>query len=433
MDYYTSHDIIKERVMEEDKMKFLEQSDNILFELINEELERQRSGIEMIASESYVPMEIMEIQGSILTNKTMEGYPGRRYHAGHHVIDKIETLGIERAKSLYGAEHANIQPHSGSQANSAVYAALIKPGDTILGMRLDHGGHLTHGSKVNFSGKIYNSVSYGLNPETEQIDYDEIRRLAKEHQPKIIIAGASSYPRFIDYEKIAEIAKEANAYFLVDMAHVAGLVATGVHPSPVPFADVVTGTTTKTLAGARGGFILCKQEFARKIDSAIFPGVQGSMHFHIMGAKAFTFMRAATDEFKMKMEQTAKNAKALAAALTEHGFRMVTGGTDNHLLLVDLRPKGLTGKQLDLALEKVGITVNKNMIPNDPEKPMVTSGVRIGVTAMTLKGAVEKDMVAFAGLIARVAENIDDDAALASIAVEVKTLAKNFPLYEGVL
>ncbi|MCD6435989.1 MAG: serine hydroxymethyltransferase [Clostridiales bacterium] len=414
-------------------MKFLEQSDNVLFKLINEELNRQRTGIEMIASESYVPMEIMEIQGSILTNKTMEGYPGKRYHAGHQVIDKIETLGIERAKALYGAEHANIQPHSGSQANSAVYAALIKPGDTILGMRLDHGGHLTHGSKVNFSGKIYNSVSYGLNLETERIDYDEIYRLAKEHQPKIIIAGASAYPRFIDYKKISEIAKEVNAYFLVDMAHVAGLIAAGVHPSPVPYADVVTGTTTKTLGGARGGFILCKKEFAKKIDSAIFPGVQGSMHLHIMGAKTFTFMRAATDEFKMKMEQTVKNTKALAAALTERGFRMVTGGTDNHLILVDLRPKGLTGNQLDLALEKVGITVNKNMIPNDPEKPMVTSGVRIGVTAMTLKGAVEEDMVTFAEIIARVADNISDDEVLENIAEEVKTLAQKFPLYEGIL
>ncbi len=414
-------------------MKFLEKSDHDLFELIEEELDRQRTGIEMIASESYVPMEIMEIQGSILTNKTMEGYPGKRYHSGHQVVDKIEILGIERAKALYGAEHANIQPHSGSQANSAVYAALIKPGDTILGMRLDHGGHLTHGSSVNFSGKIYNSVSYGLNLETERIDYDEIRRLAQEHQPKIIIAGASSYPRFIDYEKIANIAKEVKAYFLVDMAHVAGLVAAGVHPSPVPYADVVTGTTTKTLAGARGGFILCKKELAKKIDFAIFPGTQGSMHFHIMGAKAFTFMRAGTDEFKMKMEQTVKNAKALAETLTEYGFRMVTGGTDNHLILVDLRPKGITGKQFDLALEKVGITVNKNMIPNDPEKPMVTSGVRIGVTAMTLKGAVEKDMVAFAKLIASVEENINDNEALNSISKEVKTLALSFPLYEGIL
>src|SRR6056297_1383415 len=323
----------------------LKKSDVELYNMINEEFDRQKNGIEMIASESFVPLEIMEIQGSILTNKTMEGFPGKRYHAGHQVIDKIETLAIERAKKIFGAEHANIQPHSGSQANQSIYSALIKPGDTILGMKLDHGGHLTHGSNVNFSGKIYNSISYGVNSQTEIIDYSEIEKLAKKHKPKIIIAGASSYPRFIDYERISKIAHEAGAYFLVDMAHVAGLVAAGVHPSPVPFADVVTGTTTKTLAGARGGFILCKKELAKKIDSAVFPGVQGSMHMHIMGAKAFTFKRAGTKEYKEIMEQVVKNSKALAKELEGFGFRMVTGGTDNHLLLVDLRPKALTGKQ----------------------------------------------------------------------------------------
>ena len=411
----------------------LKNSDAVLHKYIEEEMERQKSGIEMIASESFVPMEIMEIQGSILTNKTMEGFPGRRYHAGHEAIDKIETLGIERAKELYGADHANIQPHSGSQANQSVYAALIKPGDTILGMKLDHGGHLTHGSSVNFSGKIYNSVSYGLNSETETIDYDEIERLAKMHSPKIIIAGASSYPRFIDYERISKIAHEAGAYFLVDMAHVAGLVAAGVHPSPVPFADVVTGTTTKTLAGARGGFILCKKSLARKIDSAVFPGVQGSMHMHIMGAKAFTFKRAGTKEYKETMEQVVKNSKALAKHLQGFGFRMVTGGTDNHLLLVDLRPKGLTGKQFDLALESAGITVNKNMIPNDPEKPMVTSGVRIGVTAMTIKGAKEEDMAEIAGLMNRVAENIDNEEAIKDVKEEAGKISSRFPLYKGML
>lgn len=414
-------------------MNHVKKSDEILYELIQEELARQRTGVEMIASESFVPIEIMEIQGSILTNKTMEGFPGRRYHAGHAVIDKIETLGIERAKKLYGAEHANIQPHSGSQANQSVFAALIKPGDTIMGMKLDHGGHLTHGSSVNFSGKVYHSVSYGLNPETEIIDYDEIEKMALQHQPKLIIAGASSYPRFIDYERISEIAKGIGAYFLVDMAHVAGLVAAGLHPSPVPYADVVTGTTTKTLAGARGGFILCKADLARKIDSATFPGVQGSMHLHIMAAKAFTFKNAATEAYKLTMQQVIKNAKALAAELEKFGFRMVTGGTDNHLLLVDLRPKGLTGKQLDLALESVGITVNKNMIPGDPEKPMVTSGVRIGVTAMTIKGAKEADMKDIAELIDRVATHMDDEAVLADVREEAAAIATRFPLYEGIL
>jgi glycine hydroxymethyltransferase len=411
-------------------LEYLKKSDQTLSDLVEQEYERQSTGIELIASESFVPMEIMELQGSILTNKTMEGFPGRRYHAGHHVIDEIETLGIERAKALYGAEYANIQPHSGSQANSAVYAALIKPGDTILGMKLDHGGHLTHGSSVNFSGKIYKGVSYGLNLETEVIDYDEIRALAIEHQPKIIVAGGSSYPRFIDYERISEIAKEVNAYFLVDMAHVAGLVAAGIHPSPVPYADVVTGTTTKTLAGARGGFILCKEALAKKINSATFPGVQGSMHLHIMAAKAFTFLRAATPEYKELMVQVTKNAKVLAQELSDRGFRIVTGGTDNHLLMVDLRPKGLTGKQLDLALESVGITVNKNMIPNDPEKPMVTSGVRIGLTAMTIKGIREAEVVEIAEMIDLIANNIDNEDIKQEVSIRAKALAERFPLYD---
>lgn len=414
-------------------MENVKKSDLELYEIIEEELERQRTGVEMIASESFVPIEIMEIQGSILTNKTMEGFPGRRYHAGHAVIDKMEVLGIERAKTLYGAGYANIQPHSGSQANNSVYMALIKPGDTVLGMRLDQGGHLTHGATVNFSGKLYNFVSYGLDVETELIDYDEIERLAKEHQPKLIVAGGSAYPRFIDYKRISEIAKAANAYFMVDMAHVAGLVAAGVHPSPVPYADVVTGTTTKTLAGARGGFILAKEELGKKINSATFPGVQGSMHLHIMAAKAFTFKRAATQEYKELMTQVCLNAKTLAESLKNYGFRIVSGGTDNHLMLVDLRPKGLTGKALDEALESVGITVNKNMIPNDPEKPMVTSGVRIGVTAMTIKGAREDDMKLIASLINRVADNIGNEEVMKEIKVEAQSIALKFPLYDGEL
>ena len=408
----------------------LKNSDLELYNMIEEEFQRQKNGIEMIASESFVPIEIMEIQGSILTNKTMEGFPGKRYHAGHQHIDKIETLGIERAKKLFGAEHANIQPHSGSQANQGVYAALIKPGDTILGMKLDHGGHLTHGSSVNFSGKVYKSVSYGVNSETERIDYDEIEDLAKKHKPKIIVAGASSYPRFIDYKRISEIAQSVDAYFLVDMAHVAGLIAAGIHPSPVPYADAVTGTTTKTLAGARGGFILCKNDIAKKINSAVFPGVQGSMHLHIMGAKAYTFKKAMSEEYRNIMKQVALNAKTLAKELSNLGFRIVTGGTDNHIVMVDLRPKNITGKQLDEALESVGITVNKNMIPNDPESPMVTSGVRIGTTAMTIKGAKEKEMKEIAKLIDEVAESINKNKNLNDIKAKVKVLANKFALYE---
>jgi glycine hydroxymethyltransferase len=413
-------------------LKHLKESDRALYEMVHEELARQRQGIEMIASESFVPYEIMELQGSILTNKTMEGFPGKRYHAGHQVIDKIESLAIERAKVLYQAEHAVVQPHSGSQANFSVYAALIQPGDTILGMRLDHGGHLSHGSKVNLSGKIYNSVFYGLDPRTETIDYEELEAKAREYRPKIIIAGASAYPRFIDYERIAAIAKAVEAYFLVDMAHIAGLVAAGVHPSPVPYADVVTGTTTKTLGGARGGFILSRADLAARLDKATFPGVQGSMHMHVMGAKAFTFLRAGTDEFKAIMTQVVTNARVLGEALKAKGFRLVSGGTDNHLLLVDLRPKGLTGQALEKALEQVGITVNKNMIPNDPEKPMVTSGVRIGVTAMTMKGAREEDMILIAGLINEVAEKVSDTEALQQIALRAREIALKFPLYPGI-
>ncbi|WP_432663489.1 serine hydroxymethyltransferase [Wukongibacter baidiensis] len=412
-------------------MKTVKEKDIELYEIVEEELQRQRTGLEMIASESFVPTQIMELQGSILTNKTMEGFPGKRYHAGHHVIDKMETLGIERAKELYGAEYANLQPHSGSQANNCVYAAMINPGDTVMGMRLDQGGHLTHGSKVNFSGKIYNFISYGLDKETELIDYEELERLAKEHKPKLIVAGASSYPRFIDYERISQIAKSVDAYFLVDMAHVAGLVAAGIHPSPVPHADFVTSTTTKTLAGARGGFILAKEEFGKKIDKATFPGVQGSSHLHTMAAKAFTFKNAMTDEYKDCMKQVVRNAERLAEVLQEKGFRVVSGGTDNHLLLVDLRPKGLTGKQLDEALASVGITVNKNMIPYDPEKPMVTSGVRIGTTAMTIKGMKEKEMEEIAEMINLVAENIDNEIVLNEVKDKAAELALKFPLYPG--
>ena len=409
-------------------LKTVRQSDKELYDIVMKEWGRQKTGIEMIASESYVPMEILELQGSIMTNKTMEGFPGNRYHAGYKYVDELETLGIERAKELYGADHAAIQPHSGSNANQCVYATILKPGDTILGMRLDQGGHLTHGSKANFSGKTYNSISYGCNVETERIDYDEIERLANEHKPKLIIAGASAYPRFIDYERISKIAKSVDAYFMVDMAHVAGLVAAGIHPNPVPYADFVTGTTTKTLAGARGGFVLCKEEFAKKLDQGTFPGAQGSMHLEKMAAKAFTFKRAATPEYRELMKQVVKNARKLGEVLVGYGFRLVTGGTDNHLILVDLRPKKITGLQLDTALDYVGITVNKNQIPNDPQKPAITSGVRIGATAMTIKGMKEAEMEIIGGLINEVAANVENFDALDAIRVKVQELGVKFPL-----
>lgn len=411
-------------------MRTVKQTDPELFDIVQEEFDRQRTGIEMIASESYVPTEILELQGSIFTNKTMEGFPGNRFHAGFKGIDKMETLGIERAKALYGAEYANIQPHSGSQANQSVYAAMLNKGDTVMGMRLDQGGHLTHGAKVNFSGKIYDFHSYGLNRETEQIDYDELEKMAKELSPKLIVAGASSYPRIIDYKRMGDIAKSVNALFMVDMAHVAGLVAAGVLPSPVPHADFVTSTTTKTLSGARGGFVLCKEKYGKLLDKALFPGVQGSMHPHIMAAKAFTFKRAMSDEFKTCMEQTVRNAKALSSELQKLGFRIVTDGTDNHLLLADVRTKGLTGAQFEKGLEAVGITVNKNMIPFDTEKPMITSGVRIGATAVTIRGMKENEMVQIAKMMNEVAANIDDEAALTKIKVRSGALANQFPLYK---
>lgn len=407
----------------------VKESDLELYEMIKKEFSRQRTGIEMIASESYVPIEILELQGSILTNKTMEGFPGKRYHAGHKYIDEVEILGIERAKSLFNAEYANIQPHSGSNANHCVYTAIINPGDIVLGLRLDQGGHLTHGNKANFSGKVYNFISYGLDKETELIDYDEIEKLANENKPKLIVTGASAYPRFIDYERIDKIAKSVGSYFMVDMAHVAGLVAAGIHPNPTSYADFVTSTTTKTLAGARGGFVLCKGKFGKQLDKATFPGAQGSMHLHIMAAKAYTFKHAMTEEFKNNMKQVVENSQKLSQVLQEKGFRIVTGGTDNHLLLVDLRPKNLTGVKLEAALDYVGITVNKNMIPFDPQKALITSGVRIGTTAMTLKGMKENEMEVLGDIIDKVAENIDNYKVLDSIKIKVDELGSKFPLY----
>lgn len=414
-------------------LETVKKQDAELYEIVEEELNRQRSQLEMIASESYVPTQILELQGSILTNKTTEGFPGNRYHAGCEFIDKMERLGIERAKLLFKAEHANIQPHSGSQANQSVYAAILEPGDTAMGMRLDQGGHLTHGSKVNFSGRFYNFISYGLDKETERIDYDELERLAHMYHPKLIVAGASSYSRVIDYRRIAEIAKSVEAKFMVDIAHIAGLVAAGVLPSPVPYADFVTSTTTKTLAGARGGFVLCKEEFAKQLDKATFPGVQGSAHLHIMAAKTYTFKRAMTTEFRECMEQVVKNAQKLAQVLKDNGFRIVTDGTDNHLLVVDLRSNNLTGAQFEKALEDVGITVNRNMIPFDPQKPRVTSGVRIGTTAITIKGMKENEIEIIGNMMKAVADNIDNNTVLDSIKKQVLELSSKFPLYKDYL
>ncbi len=408
----------------------LQGSDPILYDICSREMMRQQCSLEMIASESFVPAEILELQGSVMTNKTTEGYPGHRYHAGCSVVDEMESLGIERAKKLFGAEHANIQPHCGSSANQAVYFAVLNPGDTLLGMSLDQGGHLTHGHKLSFSGRTYNFHEYGVKRDTETIDYEQIEQLAKEHRPRMIVAGASAYPRFIDYERISQIARSVGAMFFVDMAHVAGLVAAGVHPSPVPYADFVTSTTTKTLAGARGGFILCREEYAKAIDRAVFPGVQGSAHLHTMAGKAFTFGRAMTPEFRKYAAGVVSNAKALGESLEKRGFRLVSGGTDNHLLLVDLRSKGLTGKQFEAALEGVGITVNKNMIPYDPEKPMVSSGVRIGVAAMTIKGMGPNEMDAIAEMIRLVADNIANHELLETVSHSVKELAQRFSMYQ---
>ncbi|CAH2213270.1 serine hydroxymethyltransferase [Tepidibacter aestuarii] len=412
-------------------LKSVKEKDIELYRIVEEEFARQEVGIEMIASESYAPTPILELQGSILTNKTTEGVPGKRYHAGCGVIDKMEVLGNERAKTLFKAEHANIQPHSGSNANMCVYQSILKPGDTVLGMSLDTGGHLTHGHKANFSGRFFNFIPYGLNRETELIDYDEIERLANEHKPKLIVAGASAYSREIDYEKIYNIAKSVDAYFMVDMAHIGGLVAAEVLPSPVPHADFVTSTTTKTLAGARGGFVLCKEKFANKLDKATFPGAQGSAHLHIMAAKTYNFKHAMTEEFREYARQVVKNAQKLAEVLQEKGFRIVSGGTDNHLMLVDLRPKDLTGVQLEKALEYVGITVNKNMIPFDPETSVTTSGIRIGTTAMTIKGMKETNMEEIGNIIAEVAENIEDYKVLDKIKIRVCDLGAKFPLYPG--
>ena len=404
-------------------------SDPVLAGLVQEELERQEHNIEMIASESTAPLEVREVSGSVFTNKTLEGYPGRRFQAGSQIADKVEELACKRACELFGAEHANIQSYSGSTANYSVYASILTPGDKVLSMRLDQGGHLTHGSPANWVSKIYQFDFYGVDPETELIDYDAMEKKAKEYQPKLIIAGASSYPRIIDYKRIAEVAKEVGAYFMVDMAHIAGLVAAKVIPSPIPYADFVTSSTTKTFCSARSGMVFCKAEHAKLLDKGTFPGALGSIQLHTMAAKAWSFQYAASQEFREIMEQVVKNARCLAEELTKYGFRIVSGGTDNHLLVADLRSKNITGKDFQNALDSIGITVNKNMIPFDPQKPSVTSGVRIGLTAVSQRGLKEPEIREIAGIMNQVAEAPDNEENLKACKAQAQALIARFPLY----
>ena len=396
---------------------------------IGEELGRQRNKIELIASENFVSPAVMEAMGSVLTNKYAEGYPGHRYYGGCEYVDKVETLAIERAKKLFGAEHANVQAHSGANANTAVYFAFLQPGDTIMGMNLSQGGHLSHGSPVNISGKYYNVVPYGVTHETERIDYDEFARIAKEAQPKLIVAGASAYPRVIDFECMAEIAHSIGAIFMVDMAHIAGLVAAGLHPSPVPYADIVTTTTHKTLRGPRGGLILCKEKYAKQIDKAIFPGVQGGPLMHVIAAKAVALGEALKPEFKEYAKQIIANCQALAEGLIAEGFRLVSGGTDNHLLLVDVRGQKMTGKTAEHLLDEVGVTCNKNTIPFDPESPFVTSGIRLGTAAVTTRGFKEADMKEVAAIIGLVLNNPEDAEKQAEAAQRVAALCAKYLMY----
>lgn len=403
------------------------ENDKDIYNLIEKELERQQNGIELIASENFASQAVMEAMGSYLTNKYAEGYPNKRYYGGCHVVDEVEEIARERAKKLFGAEHANVQPHSGSQANMAVYFSILKPGDTVLGMDLSHGGHLTHGSAVNFSGKLFNFVSYGVDKETEVIDYDVVRELAIANKPKLIVAGASAYSRVIDFAKLREIADEVGAYLMVDMAHIAGLVAGGVHPSPVPYSDFVTSTTHKTLRGPRGGLILCREQFAKDLDKNIFPGIQGGPLMHTIAAKAVCFKEALDDSFKAYAEQVVKNAKVLSETLMNYGFKIVSNGTDNHLLLVDLNNKDITGKDAEILLDSIGVTVNKNTVPNETRSPFVTSGIRIGTPAVTTRGFVEEDMVEIGAIINLAVENKDGD--LTEVKERVKALCAKHPLY----
>ena len=411
-----------------DTIGFVKSADPQLGEAMEKELFRQRRNLELIASENIVSPAVMAAMGSVLTNKYAEGYPGKRYYGGCEYVDVVENIDIERAKELFGAEHVNVQPHSGAQANTAVYFALLEPGDTVLGMNLAHGGHLTHGSPVNISGKYYNFIPYGVDDHTHRIDYDKVRALALENKPKMIVAGASAYPRAIDFEKLSEIAKECGAYLMVDMAHIAGLVAAGLHQSPVPYADIVTTTTHKTLRGPRGGMIMCKAELAAKINKAVFPGTQGGPLMHTIAAKAVCFGEALKPEFKMYQQTIVDNAQALAKGLMTRGFELVSGGTDNHLMLVDLRNFDLTGKELEKRLDEVYITANKNAIPNDPQSPFVTSGVRIGTPAVTSRGLQPADMEKIAEFIYLTATDFENSCD--SIRAGVEELCKKYPLYE---
>ena len=406
----------------------LKKEDLEVYNAIDSELERQRNKIELIASENFTSEAVMEAMGSYMTNKYAEGYPQNRYYGGCECVDIVEDLARDRAKKIFGAEHANVQPHSGAQANMGVYQAILTPGDTVLGLNLSHGGHLTHGSKVNSSGKLYNFIAYGVKEEDGRIDYDEVEKLAIEHKPKLIVTGASAYPRIIDFKRFKEIADKVGAMLMVDMAHIAGLVAVGLHPNPVEYADFVTTTTHKTLRGPRGGMILCKEKYAKQIDKAIFPGIQGGPLMHVIAGKAVCFKEALEPEFKTYQEQVIKNAKVLAEELQKHGFKLLSDGTDNHLILIDLRNKGITGKELEVRLDDVGITINKNSIPYDPEKPSITSGIRIGTPAVTTRGFKEGEMKKIANLINETVNNYETKKE--EIRKEVQKICKEFPLYE---
>jgi glycine hydroxymethyltransferase len=409
--------------------RFLTKADPEVAAACDAELERQRSTIELIASENFTSVAVLEAAATVLTNKYAEGLPGKRYYGGCEKVDVVEEIARDRAKKLFGADHANVQPHAGAQANMAVYFALLTPGDTVLGMSLAHGGHLTHGSPVNFSGKWFDVVPYGLDPSTETIDYEAVERLAKEHRPKMIIAGASAYPRTIDFERFGAIAREVGAYLMVDMAHIAGLVATGAHPSPVPHADFVTSTSHKTLRGPRSGFVLCRGEHAPALDKAVFPGLQGGPLEHIIAAKAVAFGEAMKPEFKTYIDQVVVNARVMGEAMVNAGLRLVSGGTDNHLMLVDLTPAGITGKDAEKMLESVGITVNKNAIPNDPQSPFVTSGIRVGSPAITTRGFDENDARLVGELVGAAIFGRDDEKALKKVAAQVRELVDAHPLY----
>jgi len=407
----------------------LSQIDPEIHKAIENEKHRQSSGLELIASENFTSRAVLEATGSVFTNKYAEGYPGRRYYGGCEFVDVVESLAIERAKRLFGAEHANVQPHSGSQANMSVYLTVLKPGDTVMGMNLSHGGHLTHGHPLNFSGRYYHFVPYGVRKDTETIDYDEVDRLAREHKPKLIVVGASAYPRTLEFERIAKTARETGAMMMVDMAHIAGLIAAGEHPTPVPHAEFVTSTTHKTLRGPRSGLVLCRETFAKDLNRAVFPEMQGGPLVHVIAAKAVCFQAAMTDEFKTYTRQVLKNAKTLAARIASRGFRVVSGGTDTHLFLVDVFSRGINGKEAEEALDKAGITVNKNAIPFDQNPPMTPSGIRIGTPALTTRGMKETEMEAIGGWIVDVLEKVRDESVQRRVRKEVETLCEKFPLY----